>query len=183
MTADTGCGTQLIFGQTDFLLSRPTMEGVDVIAQLVRTKWTKRSRGGAGAARRNATPTAFLLPSVHPPLTHTVVMDERDGFEPAESLEYARPDNAIVLLKEVYGRLRVHPGAANGLPQRKRRPPAVWLAHGEWIQWQVNYRFSGYSIEWIYRLDTWNIAYGEAKPDTFTTGTPTRYVDERARLF
>ncbi|MCL2581903.1 MAG: hypothetical protein FWE35_05545 [Streptosporangiales bacterium] len=156
---------------------------MEVIAQLVRTEWTKQSRGGTGAARRNAVPTAFLLPSVHPPLTHTVVMDERDDFEPAESLEYALPDKTIVRLKEADGKLRVQLEAASGLPQRKHRPPAIWLARGEWMQWQINYRFSGYSTEWIYRFDTLNIAYGDAKPDTFTTGLPNRHVDERARLF
>ncbi|EWC60966.1 hypothetical protein UO65_3699 [Actinokineospora spheciospongiae] len=39
---------------------------VDVVVQWVRTWWTKESRSGVAAARRNALPTVFLgVPTRH----------------------------------------------------------------------------------------------------------------------
>lgn len=160
---------------------REIMLAVDVIAQLVRTEWTKQSRGGPGAALRNAAPVGFALPSVHPPLTHVVIMAERDGFEPAESLEYARPDRDNIRLTEAGGRLRVALVPSRmGAPERAFRPNDAWLERGEWLRWQINYRFAFYD-SWKYRLDTWNIAYADAESGTFT-GTPVRRIDERAQL-
>jgi hypothetical protein len=40
---------------------------------------------------------------------------------------------------------------------------------------------AGTSGDWIYRLDTLNIAYGPAPTDIFL-GEPTRHVDELAAL-
>ena len=82
---------------------------------------------------------------------------------------------------EVAGRLRVVVVVTPfGLPRRWRRPPAVWLERGQWVRWQVNHRFSG-NREWRYRLDTLNLLYGPGAVDAFT-GSPSRTVDERARL-
>lgn len=112
-------------------------------------------------------------------------MDEADDFEPHESVRDGPPDRNGVLLKEVGGRLRVELVVTPwGRPRRWRRPPAVRLAPGEWVRWQVNYRFSWPALEggaWSYRLDTLNLAYGSPAPDAFT-GSPTRHVDERALL-
>jgi hypothetical protein len=53
---------------------------MDVVAQRVRTTWTKRPRGGPGASVRNRAPIAFPPP----PGTelHEVAVDESTGFEP-----------------------------------------------------------------------------------------------------
>ncbi|MFE2486961.1 hypothetical protein ACFXGR_27345, partial [Streptomyces mirabilis] len=71
------------------------------------------------------------------------------------------------------------------VPVRKPRgpsPPAVRLAPGQWLQWQINYRFVG-SCDgaWSYQLETFNILYGSAAPDVFLS-VPTRRVDERGAL-
>jgi hypothetical protein len=154
---------------------------VDVIAQWVRTSWTKRSRGGPAATRRNAAPSGFPLPIVQLPLVHTVMMAERDDFEPRESLHYGEPDQADVLLMEADGRLRIELVVTPfGMPRRWRRPPAVRLSRGEWVRWQVNYRFP-YESGWNYRLDTLNLAYSLESSDVFT-GVPTLRIDERASL-
>jgi hypothetical protein len=154
---------------------------VDVIAQWVRTSWTKRSRGGAAAARRNAAPSGFPLPVVQSPLVHTVMMAEQDDFEPRESVHYGELDQADVLLVEADNRIRVELVATPfGLPRRWRRPPAVRLSQGEWARWQINYRFP-YESGWSYRLDILNLAYGPVSADVFT-GVPTVQVDERASL-
>lgn len=71
-------------------------------------------------------------------------MDEAQEFGPRESLRDGQPDPAGVLLKENDGRLRVELVVTPwGMPRRWRRQPAVWLGPGEWVRWQVNYRFVG----------------------------------------
>ena len=54
---------------------------------------------------------------------------------------------------------------------------------GQWLRWQVNYRFSlSWEGDWHYRPDTLNLAYGEVDASAFL-GVPTQIVDERARLW
>ncbi|MBE1464154.1 hypothetical protein [Kibdelosporangium phytohabitans] len=145
----------------------------------VRTHWSKKSRGGPAAARRNAAPVAFALPDNG---IHEVTMQEWRDYKPTWRTAELSPKE-VSLTEESTGRLRVHlTENPYGLPHRKRHP-AVRIAPGEWIRWQINYRFvSCCSGEWTYRQDTLNLAYGEANPGTFLT-TPTRNVDERAHLF
>ncbi|MFB7620662.1 hypothetical protein [Kitasatospora sp. NPDC056181] len=175
--------------------------------QWVRTSWTKRSRGGPAAARRNAAAAGFAVPpqpstpfapsqsvlavppvpSMHPVrpgrpvhLVHVVSMAEADGFAPRERWEVLPP--GALGLREADGRLRVLPPVEPlyGLPPRVRRPPAVRLAPGQWVRWQLNYRFSSAAgiRDWSYWLDTFNVAYGPAGPGLFLT-EPTVLVDER----
>lgn len=148
--------------------------------QWVKTSWTKASRGGSAAARRNAAPMGFALPRIPAPSAHFVRMSERDGFEPHEGeLDL----HAVgVSLRDEGDALRVLPRIEPmyGLPPRLRRPPAVRLRPGEWVRWQLNYRFSSYAgvRDWSYWLDTFNIAYGPVDRDVFLS-TPTVLVDER----
>lgn len=148
----------------------------------VRTSWIKRSRGAAEAARRNAVPVAFRLPDATSPSVYEVLADEKRGFEPHWS-RHVELRTAEVGLHEEDGRLRVYLSTVPyGMPRRHRRPPAVRLAVGEWLRWQVNYRFPPlYSDEWTYRLDTLNLAYGDIQEGTFL-GVPAHHVDERAHL-
>ncbi|MEU1247596.1 hypothetical protein ACWD8I_11395 [Micromonospora arida] len=156
---------------------------MDAVVQWVRTSWTKRSRGGAEATRRNAVPVSFALPARPAPLTHEVDMAEADGFEPREGLRRVSY-RSEVCLRLVDGQLRVELlASAWGRPRRHRRPPAVRLAHGEWLRWQINYRFTGTSDgAWLYRLDTLNLAHGAVPADTFL-GEPPRFIDERALIW
>jgi hypothetical protein len=157
--------------------------GVDAIVQVVRTSWTKRSRGGLEAARRNAAPEGLVLPTTRPPLVHEVLIDEAVGFEPREVARGELAAVELVQLRLEHGLLRVQcPVTPWGMPRRWRRPPAVRLAPGEWLRWQVNYRFAGScGGDWSYRLDTLNVAHGPVAPEVFL-GVPTRHVDERAGL-
>jgi hypothetical protein len=156
---------------------------VEVAAQWIRTSWTKRSRGGAEAGRRSTVPVAFPLPDITLPITHEVTLDERSLFAPRSLVHHAEPANAEVELTEADGMLRIHLAAtAFGMPRRWRRPPAVRLAAGQWLRWQINYRFPGLCRgEWTYRQDTLNLAYGKVSANIFQ-GTPARHVDERAPL-
>ncbi|NXY94777.1 hypothetical protein HYE82_10305 [Streptomyces sp. BR123] len=159
---------------------------METVVQWVCTSWTKRSRGGLAASHRNKAPMAFPLPPVAPPFVHSVLMYEADGFRPHFETHEGPPDSGSdtgVLLHEADGLLRVQLTVTPfGMPRRWRRPPAVRLARGEWLRWQVNYRFAGTcSGDWTYRLDTLNIANGPAPTDLFL-GAPTTHVDERAAL-
>jgi hypothetical protein len=162
---------------------------MEVILQQVQTTWTKASRGGPLAAIRNAAPVGFPLPSTAPPLVHEVCMCEDEDFRPLHRSGIPLPDptgNSRVRLQvDGDGRLRVQLELVpSGIPHRKRRPPAVRLDRGEWLRWQINYRFATSGtrgVQWTYRLDTLNIAFGEVPADRFT-GDPARMVDERTHL-
>jgi len=159
---------------------------VEAVVQWVRTSWSIRSRGEPAAARRNTAPVAFPLPLRQPPFVHDILMDERDDFQPHMTIRDGLPDagpGSGVLLRDERGLLRVHLAVTPfGMPRRWRRPPAVRLARGDWLRWQINYRFAGQGDgEWTYRLDTLNIAHGAASADLFL-GTPARHVSELAAL-
>lgn len=89
-----------------------------------------------------------------------------------------------LILREANGLLRVDPPEVTmfGMPRRNRRPPAVRLAPGQWLQWQINFRFVGCCDgSWSYQLETFNISYGSAPLEVFLS-SPTRRVDERGAL-
>ncbi|MFD6416245.1 hypothetical protein [Streptomyces sp. NPDC060194] len=156
---------------------------MNVVVQRVRTSWTKASRGGPGAAVRNAAPIAFAVPLGLGSGLHEVVLAEADGFVP--QMTEGELSDAGLQLREADGLLRVRPPelARMTAPRRDRRPPSVRLAPGQWLRWQINYRFGGgWSDTWTYRLDTLNIAYGPTSADVFLTTPPTRTVDERGFL-
>ncbi|MEU6709336.1 hypothetical protein [Streptomyces wuyuanensis] len=156
---------------------------MEVTVQWIRTSWTKQSRGGEAATRRNAAPVGFTVPHAPPSVAHVVRMHEGDGFAPCHSQEDLR--DVDVQIREADGRLRVIPRVQPlfAMPPRPRRPPAVRLAPGHWIRWQLNYRFSSAAgmQDWFYWLDTFNIAYGPVSDDVFLS-TPTVFIDERGLL-
>jgi hypothetical protein len=156
---------------------------VEVTVQWIRTSWTKQSRGGEAAARRNAAPAGFAVPAALPSGAHVVRMYERDGFDPQEGVEDLR--KVDVQLREAEGRLRVLPRVQPlfAIPPRPRRPPAVRLEPGQWLRWQLNYRFSSAAgvRDWSYWLDTFNVAYGPVSADVFLSA-PTVFIDERGPI-
>ncbi|MEU0845797.1 hypothetical protein ABZ370_40985 [Streptomyces sp. NPDC005962] len=157
---------------------------MEITVQWIRTSWTKESRGGEAASRRNGTPIGFALPPVETTtFAHVIRMQERDGFKPYATQE--DPAKVDVQLREADGRLRVFPRVQPlfSLPPRPRRPPAVRLAPGQWVRWQLNYRFSSaLGIRgWSYWLDTFNIAYGPVSTDVFLS-SPTVFIDEQGPL-
>ncbi|MFF7178214.1 hypothetical protein [Streptomyces sp. NPDC008121] len=156
---------------------------MEITVQWIRTSWTKQSRGGEAAARRNAAPVGFPVPALPPRVAHVVRMREGDGFAPCGVQEDLR--KVDVQLREADGRLRVLPRVQPlfAIPPRPRRPPAVRLAPGQWVRWQLNYRFSSAAgvRDWSYWMDTFNIAYGPVDADVFLS-EPTVYMDERGPL-
>ncbi|MGW7513949.1 hypothetical protein ACWGJ0_40355 [Streptomyces massasporeus] len=156
---------------------------MEITVQWIRTTWTKESRGGDAAARRNAAPVGFALPHEAALLAHVIRMHEHDDFDPYDSREVL--GKVDVELREADDRLRVFPRVQPlfALPPRRRRPPAVRLAPGQWVRWQLNYRFSSaLGIRgWTYWQDTFNIAYGPVNADAFLSA-PTLFIDERGPL-
>ncbi|MEU1120691.1 MULTISPECIES: hypothetical protein [unclassified Streptomyces] len=113
---------------------------------------------------------------------HDVTVREFDSFEPHMQVQELSASGLI--LREADGLLRVDPPEATmfGMPRRNRRPPAVRLAPGQWLQWQINFRFVGCCDgSWSYQLETFNISYGSAPLEVFLS-SPTRRVDERGAL-
>ncbi|WP_410580193.1 hypothetical protein [Amycolatopsis sp. lyj-108] len=156
---------------------------MEVAAQWVRTYWTKDSRGAPGATRRNAVQPGFLLPETTRPLVHEVTIREWAGFAPVEKMRREPPDPAEVKVVRESDllRIRICPSGF-GKPYRRRRPPAVELAPGEWLRWRINYRFVGSSGgQWYYCQATLNLANGPVTPEIFL-GTPDRIIDELAHL-
>ncbi|MFI5802040.1 hypothetical protein [Streptomyces sp. NPDC051561] len=156
---------------------------MEVTVQWIRTSWTKKSRGGEPAARRNAAPVGFALPRAAASCAHVIRMHERDGFDPYDSGEDLR--KVDVQLREVDGTLRVLPRVQPlfGLPPRPRRPPAVRLVSEQWVRRQLNYRFSSAAgiRGWSYWLDTFNIAYGPVGAEVFLSA-PSVFIDEQGPL-
>ncbi|WP_285646865.1 hypothetical protein [Lentzea sp. NBRC 102530] len=156
---------------------------VDVVAQWVKTEWTKKSRGMPGAALRNAAPVGFVLPHVSPAV-HEACLYERYDFKPLWSDESDELDRWTVQLREDDGVLSVQlQETVWNRPRRWTRPAPVRLARGEWVRWQINHRFGRmYDGAWTYRLTTLNLAYGTPTDAKVFLGTPTRRVDERIHL-
>ena len=160
----------------------------DFVVQHTCVTWTKASRGGEGAARRNAVAHGYALrpAALHGLGVHHVRLDERDGFAAVEEWT-PLPDPGRWRDHELHLRVdgdalhvRLVPGAY-GMPRRDSRPPAVRLAAGEWLRWQVNVRMHGDESGWWYRHDIYGVARAPYAPDVFL-GTPDRYVDELAYL-
>src|SRR5918911_4645612 len=83
-----------------------------ILVQAICVQWTKASRGGSGAARRNAIPEAFPLPAQLPTsprstyLLHSVFVAEQDGFEVRAPASFEVLDRTGPL---VYGRVSLFP--------------------------------------------------------------------------
>ncbi|WP_424188261.1 hypothetical protein ACOBQX_09570 [Actinokineospora sp. G85] len=159
---------------------------VDVVAQFVETRWGKDSRGGAAAVRRAAVPIAYALPDLCPPVLHSVLHREEEGFAPQISLKHVAPTFPIVRLRLEEGgdALRVLLGTDWYWAVRSR-PPALRLRRGEWVRWRAFHRWqpSLHSRrQWIYSTETLNLAFGSVTDPELFLGEPTRFVDERKNL-
>ncbi|WP_063798897.1 hypothetical protein [Nocardia sp. NRRL S-836] len=162
---------------------------MDAVVQVVRTSWTKSSRGGNEAAVRNSAPVGFPLGGTGPGVTE-VRLREENGFAPewgsvrADFWDANRWTVGDLSLKEQDGRLRVFvDDDKHYAPRRRRRPTAVRIRAGEWVRWQINHRYAGCACgsQWRYSLVTVNVAYGVRDVGVFL-GEPTKLVDERAWL-
>ncbi|GLY54692.1 hypothetical protein [Lentzea sp. NBRC 102530] len=155
---------------------------VDVVVQLVKTEWTKDSRGGAEATRRTAAPVGFALPHLRPAV-HEIRLSEPD-FTPVWEKERDQIDRITLTLREEDDVLSVQlQDTMIATPRRWNRPSPVRLARGEWVRWQLNHRWARpRDGGWNYLLTTLNLVYGTPSDVKLFLGTPTRHVDEQTHL-
>jgi len=166
-----------------------------VIIQRIRSEWTKDSRGGEGARRRNAVPQALTLPEgcfkdrfSH----HSVSFLERDEFRRPESdsvvvgglwADVACSDLEITMDNEGLPVRLVTDGGnvASGDMQSFR---AFTLALGTWGQLIYNARYVHFSTGiWTYEQNVLNIGYFKAvQPKRFTSSSPNETFSRMLRL-
>ncbi|WP_176611682.1 hypothetical protein [Actinomadura sp. WMMB 499] len=142
---------------------------MDFALQLIETTWSKQSRGGKAAARRNSVPAAFPLPDDAPPFVHTVKMMEWDDFRPRAWVERELPRG--IGAEEEPGGLRVDFG----------NRPALVLRPGRSLRRQWTYRTGGCCGPKQYVLCTLNVIYGKVRAESFLH-EPSRYLDDRHPL-
>ena len=148
-----------------------------VIVQEIKTQWTKASRGGEGASRRNTVQDALIvakLPQTLPalPLVHqrTVYAEEAD-FQPAQTQTEIHD---LMLNRHVLiGCVRIIPQAEQlqlayqpgiacaGAPKRAFTRKDFTLMPDTWARISYNGRF-GWATGWSYHKTVFNIAYMSA---------------------
>ena len=160
-----------------------------IVVQSIRVQWTKQSRGGTRATRRNTVPVALPLP----------VMDLRDIDHPIiliqHDLHYDEPDFAIshqsfdvgqmafntrhelrcvdVWAQRAHLRVRYQYGRyCAGAPERSASPKTLDLGLGDWGRVIFNERF-GWASGWSYHQQVHNIALvSELDADLFLSEPP-----------
>jgi hypothetical protein len=164
--------------------------------QQVTIWWTKASRGMPQAAVRAQLPQCFPLSAAEIAALgaqggiHAVTMREEEGFVPRADVQ-SLPDKARLTVgavtvetedSGVHLRYRYTPMV--GAPDRSKRPPIEFMvASGQRARIIYNGRFSGYSIEWLYKLMVITVAVGIAPSAELFTAKPNHQVNDLAELF
>jgi hypothetical protein len=170
-----------------------------VAIQEIRTIWSKASRGGAAAARRNAVPEAALFPPAGSPSAPAIVRQRQvygeanDFAEPLESEAVESTSDSIsigcVTIGVSAGRVTVayeYDYRCGGLPPRHSRPGAggrdeLAVEPGRWVRVRYNGRFSG--DVWWYEKVVVNVGLFERPaPDMFVSTEPAEEISRMAEL-
>jgi hypothetical protein len=162
---------------------------VIVIQELITT-WTAASRGGAGAAQRNATPRVLPLPA-HAGTGvrhHVVTFDEASAFAPVVTSDTwlpALPErlHCIAFAEAAEGVVVSYQWDRScGAPRRDLQPPRrLFVVHaGELGRAIHNGRFGG-EDRWSYRQVVTNVAVID-EAGRFGGLQPAALADLRARL-
>jgi hypothetical protein len=184
---------------------------MEIIIQAIQTIWTKTSRGGPGATRRNAVPEAFPLPlrdqrkvTVFPALVlHQLHYAERGEFRPMP-----QPLTTGALLDTLtIDQLSIHPLDDAGIVRvtyHPRRPSylgyarddsgeyrpggleALALRLGEWGRVRYNWRHGAtVSVDdWWYDLWVVNVGFfTEWRADAFLESPPSKVYSQLSRLW
>jgi hypothetical protein len=148
-----------------------------IVIQSIITEWGKGARGGAGAARRNATPEALLLkepPKWEPSgngLHHQVFVTGYGNFtkvhttEKVENIDVSRTFNVgcvhLILDEGTLKAMYQYTGNCAGMPQRGTFIPyeaSVLQSAGEWGQFIYNGRYVYWNTGgWHYQKHVINI--------------------------
>jgi hypothetical protein len=183
---------------------------MEIIIQAIQTVWTKASRGGPGATRRNAVAEAFPLPlpdhrrgTVLPAyFLHQLHCAERAAFHPVP-----QPLTTGALLDMLsIDQLSIHPPDDTGIVRvtyHPRKPTylsyarddsgeyrpggheALALRIGEWGRVRYNWRHGAtVSVDdWWYDLWVVNVGFfTELRADAFLESPPNRVYSQLSRL-
>lgn len=174
-----------------------------ILVQHITSSWSKASRGGPPAARRNAVPEALPLPTEAAGkrgdtlIQHTVSYGEDNDF--ASPLHDSLTAGGAGVIR--VGCVRVEPlaGAARvafeydpraaGMPPRDTHPRAAAktgfeLGAGEWGRVLYNGRFSSDEGGWWYRKTVVNVACcDEVKAEVFVSTRPLYTIDRMVVLW
>jgi hypothetical protein len=121
---------------------------------------------------------------------HNVTLREEENFTPRSELrplpDKARIEVGAVTVQQIDTgiHLQYRYTGMTGAPDRSHRPPIMLeVASGHRARIAYNGRFSGYSIEWLYKLSVITVAVGIVPSvDLFTT-TPDHNIEDLAELF
>ncbi|TWU11302.1 hypothetical protein CA54_01070 [Symmachiella macrocystis] len=166
-----------------------------VIIQRIRSEWTKESRGGEGARRRNAVPQALPLPEscFTDRFAHQTVRflereefrrPERDSIAIGDSwTDMACSDLEITVVTEGL-QVRLVTDARNAASGDVQTFRAFTLVPGTWGQLIYNARYVHvYTGIWTYERSVLNIGYLKAvQPKRFTSSSPNETFSRMLRL-
>ena len=177
------------------------------VVQHLETAWTKASRGGTGAVRRNQTPEAMTFPCFLGFQStdfrfgiHQVRFAEQAGFDLDDTVAFERGlvwTKGCVRVVAHNDILRVHfeyDGRSGGAPTREKfdasgnrlllKEEAFCLRVGEWGRVSYNGRFSCEETgNWSYKKTVFNIGMALRAPeDWFTQSTPNHVYSQMAQL-
>ena len=121
---------------------------------------------------------------------HLVTLREEDGFVPHMEVKPLRnqeriPIGAVTVASTAPGvHLRYQFSTTMGAPNRSHRPPIEFdVARGRRARITYNGRFSGYSIEWLYKLTVITIAVDLPLSSNLFTIAPDHAIEDLAELF
>lgn len=121
---------------------------------------------------------------------HLVTLREEEQFSPHIELrplpnrEHIPVGAVTVRVHDAGVHLRYRYRKSSGAPDRSHRPPIEFeVVSGRRARIAYNGRFSGYGIEWLYRLSVVTIAVGIAPGVDLFTGEPDHKVEDLAELF
>lgn len=121
---------------------------------------------------------------------HQVTMREEENFTPHMEVR-PLPDKTLITVgaatmqrKGAGIRLGYRHTSMTGAPDRSHRPPIeLAVAVGRRARIAYNGRFSGYSLEWLYKLSVITVAVGIPPTIDLFTATPDHKIEDLAELF
>jgi len=174
-----------------------------IVVQEINTRWSKKSRGGADAERRNAVPhrleiSTRSIPTGAIPVHGATVVHHKAYYDEGDAFAEPRIDFAVnPLLPLKIGCVAVDPTdtgaiaafrydtAFGGAPERGWARKTMWVELGTWVQIAYNGRFSiGYDGYWEYRKTVVNVGVFEhISSRAFTSTDPSDRFEAMGHLF
>lgn len=167
-----------------------------IVVQEILIEWSKDSRGGPKAGKRNAVPEVFVLPEIPrlietPVLHHWISVEEGRGF----ALDRADSTLSQAVLPFKAGSIEVrergseivvtyrHNGMMAGAPTRVAPPKNIPLVVDQWMRIAYNGRYGGEG-HWWYRKMIFNIGlFTEPRANVFMATSPRKEVRDLADLW